>query len=102
MIADKRFAGRDAEMLGNATLQLFSHRPEVVEKGLNKIIQFPPLRREGKGPPLKQGDAEEFLQLDHLAAYGGLLDAIRHVAHGFGNAAVARHIIKKLEVVNVH
>jgi len=40
--------------------------------------------------------------LQNLRADRRLLDAVRHVAHGFGNAAVAGDEIEKFEVMNVH
>jgi hypothetical protein len=34
--------------------------------------------------------------------WGGLLNAVGHVANGFTDAAVPGHVIKKLEVVDIH
>ena len=58
--------------------------------------------RECEGPALKQGDAEKFLQLNYLAADGGLLNAIGHAAHGLADAPMFGHVVEKFEVMDVH
>jgi hypothetical protein len=40
--------------------------------------------------------------LDDLIADGRLLDTVRHVTHRLADAAVPRHVIKQLQVMNVH
>jgi hypothetical protein len=51
---------------------------------------------------LEQRHPQRFFQLDDLIAHGRLLDAVRHVTHRLADAAVPRHVIKQLQVMNVH
>ena len=51
---------------------------------------------------MEEGGAKEFFELDDLAADGGLLNAVGHVAHGFADAAVFGDVIEEFKVVNVH
>src|SRR5262249_19509947 len=55
-----------------------------------------------KGAALKQVDPEIRLQLGDLTADGGLLNAVRDIAHRLGNASVTSDIIEQFEVMNVH
>jgi hypothetical protein len=51
---------------------------------------------------MKQHDSERFLQLRHLSANGGLLNAIRNAPDRLRDSAMPRDVIKKFEMMNVH
>jgi hypothetical protein len=57
---------------------------------------------EHERAPLKKGDAQKLFELSDLAADRRLLDAIRDVADGFADAAVAGHVIEQLQMMNIH
>ena len=49
-----------------------------------------------------EGGPERLFQLDELHADGRLLDAVGHLAHGLGNAAMLGDVVEQFEVVDVH
>ena len=51
---------------------------------------------------MEQGHPERFFQLDNLAAHGGLLYPVGHIAHPLTDATILGHIIEKLQVMDVH
>jgi len=102
IIPQHNFRGGDPEMPGHPAAQLLRHRCEVVEKRPDEIIKLQALRRQREGAPVKQRQAEVFLQLRYLPADGRLLDAIGNIAHGLHDAAESCHVIEQLKVVNVH
>src|SRR5207247_6413631 len=93
----------DAQVLEFASASQFSlHRVEVIEKRFDELVKLIAGGRELEGPSLEEGQTQGFFQLNDLAAHRRLLDAIRHVTHGFADAAVFRYVVEKLEVMNVH
>lgn len=46
--------------------------------------------------------AEILFELEHLAADGGLLNAVRDVADGAADASMFRDVVEELEVMEVH
>ena len=82
--------------------QLFADRRDVVEEGLDESKEFLPRRRELEWPALKQRQPQIFLELDHLTAHRRLLNAVRHVAHGFADAPVPGHVVEQFKVMGVH
>src|SRR5271165_2165885 len=83
-------------------LQVSGDRIHPRKKRFDKGVKFLAGRRELKWTPLKQRRPKKFLQLGDLSAHRRLLDAVRHVAHRLGNAAVTGHVVKQLQVVNIH
>src|SRR5262245_11663281 len=59
-------------------------------------------RGEAQRGAFEELRAGVFLERAHLAADGGLLDAVRDVADGRADAAVFGDIVEQLEVVHVH
>src|SRR2546426_63330 len=102
MIAQHNLGCADANGLRHAAANFVSSRIEIVEERLDELIKVLALRRQLERPPTKQRHAEEFLQLNDLAAHGGLLNAVGHIAHGFADATMFGDVIKQFEVMNVH
>lgn len=97
---DGRCANTDLPCL--PPLQIDGDGIQVAEEGLNKTIEFLSCGCQRKGAPLKQDHSEEFFELRHLPADSRLLDSVGNIAHGFCDATVSSHVIKQLEVMNVH
>src|SRR5262245_36007352 len=89
-------------MLRNPAAQLVGHGIDVVKERSNEGVKVLSCRRERERPPLKQGHAQEFLQLKDLPAHRWLLNPIRHVPHRLADTAVPGDIIEQLQVMNVH
>lgn len=102
MVAQDDGRSADANVPRLAALEFARHFIEVRKKWLDELEKPFAFRREFKRPPLKQGRSQKFLKLRHLRAYRRLLDAIRDVADGGHDASVARHVIKKFKVMDVH
>ena len=81
------------ELVGDAT-NIFEERPD-------KIVKLLPRGGELKGAALEKSLVEIFLEPKKLPADGGLLNAIGNVAHRAADTAVARDIIKQLQLMNV-
>ena len=87
---------------GLAPLQLGRHGVDVGEEGLDEPVQFLARRAEGEGPPLKEGNAQEFFELGYLAAYRRLLDAVGDIADRLGDATMTGHVVEQLKMVDIH
>jgi len=94
--------GADAKIPRLAALKVARNLVQVRKKWPRERIKFFARGRQNERAPLKQRHPQEFLQLRHLRAHGGLLDPVRNVADRRHDAAVLGNIIKKLEVMNVH
>jgi hypothetical protein len=101
-VAQDGFGRGDAEVLGDAAAEFFGHGSELVKKGFDEGVEFLARWGEREGSAVKEGNTEEFFELNDLAADGGLLDAVGHVADGFTDAAVFGNVVEEFEVVNVH
>jgi hypothetical protein len=88
--------------MGSASLQLFRHSFEVPEERRNKGVQLLARCCQFKRAALKQGHTQKFFELNDLRADCRLLDAVWHIAHGFGNSPASRDVIEELEVMDVH
>jgi hypothetical protein len=88
--------------LRHAASNCFRHRFQLVEEGLDELVELYPGGRKREWPALEQGDAEELLQLGDLAADGRLLDSIWHVVGSGGNSLVLRHVVEQFQMMNVH
>src|SRR5947209_144879 len=82
--------------------KLVRNLSEVSEKRLNEMVKPLAARGQGKRPAVKQPLPKVRFQRQDLPAYRRLLDAIRHVPDRRADAAVPGHVIKQLEVMNVH
>src|ERR1041384_6671924 len=102
VIAQDDLRGADADLLARATAQFLRHGVYVVEKRLDKTIKFFSGRSENKRAALKKRQAERILELQNLGADGGLLNAVRNVAHCLTDPTVTGHVIEKFEVMDVH
>jgi hypothetical protein len=102
VVAKDNLGCANPDVLGDAAANFFGHRLEILKERLDELVEFFAGRRQGKGPPMEERHAQALLQLNDLPADGWLLDAIRHVAHRFADAAVPGYVIKQFEVVDVH
>src|SRR5689334_17916014 len=89
-------------MLRDAATEPILHVTEVVEERPNKLVQILAGMSEGKRPPMEQGHAEGFLELDNLPTDGGLLYPVGHIAHPLADATIFGHVIEKLQVMDIH
>ena len=92
----------DPEMPCLAALQLTGYLIQVCKERLDEGIQFFSFGRQLEWAPLKKRHAQKFFQLQHLCAYGRLLDAVRDVPHRRHDAAVLGDKIKQFKVMNIH
>src|SRR6185436_16726517 len=92
----------DTDLLDGIAANFFGDGVEILKKWLDETIELVAYWSEEKRTALKQTDAEVGLEREELGAYGGLLNAVGHVAHGFHNSAKTRHKIKQFKVVNIH
>ena len=102
MIAQDRTWRRQPESLTRFAAQPRAGFEHFAEKRVDEFEKLAARRRQYKGPPLKKFEAEMLLKQQDLRADRGLLNTVRHVAHGVTDAAVLGHVIKKLEVMDVH
>ena len=83
-----------ANVPGFAALKLTRDSVQTREEWGNEFVKFDPGRREGKRPPLEQGDTEELFELSDLSTDRRLLNTVRNVADGFCYPAMAGDVIK--------
>jgi hypothetical protein len=102
MIAEDDLGGANADVLRFTAAKTRGDGLEVIKERSDELIKIFALRGELKGATGEERGPEEFLKLNDLPAHGRLLDAVRHVAHGFADAAELCHVIEQFEVMNVH
>src|SRR5580698_9583785 len=102
MVAQDNGGCPDANLARLAALEVGRDFLEVGEKGLDKLKELFAFRRERERPALKESRAQIFFELGDLRTDGGLLDSVRNVPHRGHDAAVARDVIKKFKMVDVH
>jgi hypothetical protein len=102
MIAQSSRRGGEAEMAAFFPAQLFGDLINAGKEGMNEIVEFLARRSQSKGASLEEPHPEVIFELKDLAAHCRLLNPIRHLSHGFGNALVFGYEIEQLEVVDIH
>src|SRR5581483_1068810 len=94
--------GSHANLVRPPALQFPGDLIEIGEERLDEGIEFFSGGSQVKRTALKERHAEKFLQLSHLAAYGGLLNSIGNVAHGLSNPPMPCDVVEQLQVMYVH
>lgn len=102
MVAQDDGRGADAQVLHLAALQLGFHHRELAEKRLDELVKLLARWRQRERAALEQRHAQVFFQPRELAADGGLLDAVGHVAGRLGDAAMPGDVVEEFEMVDVH
>ena len=103
MVAQNNFRAANADMfIGAAAAELFLDAFELLKERPDKSEELLAGRRQLEGASLEEGYPQVLFQLNDLTAHGRLLDAIRHVAHALADPAVAGHMIKQFQVMNIH
>ena len=101
MVPQNRARRGEPQSLRSLAPQTLSSFFDVTEKWIYELEQFTTGWRQRERPALKKFYPEIAFQLKNLAAHRRLLNAVRHLPHGFTDAAVFRDVIEKLEVMNV-
>jgi hypothetical protein len=81
---------------------LFRHLIEPGEKRGDEIVELLACLSQGKRAAMEKFDFKELFKLEDLAAHGWLLDAVRHLSDGFGDAFKFGNVVEKLEMMDVH
>src|SRR5579884_3363832 len=102
MIPQHHIRRTDAQLMRRPALQLCRNRLDARKKRFYEAIEFFTGRRQSERTPMKKRRSEEFLKLGNLATDGRLLNAVRDVPHCFADAPMSRHVIKKLQMMNIH
>jgi hypothetical protein len=102
MIPERHDRSGDPQGLLGSFAYLFLDGIEFTKKGSDEVEEFGASREEFEGPPPEELHSQAGLELEQLAADGGLLDPIGHIAHRFHDAAVSRDIVEELQMVDIH
>jgi len=102
MQTQDEFRSAEAQLGTIGFAQLSLQSVEAREERFNLGIELPARRRQAERRPPEEPHAEVRFKRRHLSADRRLLDAVRDVPDRGADAAMLRHIVEKLEVMDVH
>jgi len=102
VIAQDELGGGEAEDGRLAIADAGGDGVGVVEERAGEIVELLAFGGEAEGLAIEEFRAEVLFELEHLAADGGLLDAVGDVANGAADASMFRDVVEEFEVVEVH
>ena len=82
--------------------QFGPHFLQVGKERFNELVQLLARRSECKRAACEELHRQIVFQAQQLGADGRLLNSVGHLSNGFHDAAVPGHVIKKLDVVDIH
>ena len=95
VIAQNRARRGEPQTLGSFASQTRSRFFDLAKEWFDECEQFVASWREGKWSTLEEFETEIFFQLENLTAHRWLLNPVRHVPHGFADAAMFRDVVEE-------
>lgn len=102
VVAKDELGGGEAQDRRLAVAEAGGDGIGVVEERPGEIVEFLAFGSEAEGLSVEEFGAEVLFELEHLAADGGLLNAVGDVAHGATDASMFRNVVEEFEVMEVH